>query len=331
LPISYSSATYHGAILYRESPTTNIGFGPVQTLILGTTLRDPTGTKATYHPDVAVLANNQPAGQAVGVLATDNTVPTVPAPPVLVSPLNSASDIPVNPILNWQGAEDADSYHLQVSSTADLSSTVSDSSAIVPTTFQVSGLQNSTVYYWRVRAVNLAGEGGWASIRNFTTEQPPLAVPQPPLLTSPADAAQDLPLNPMLAWEAAVDADDYQVQVAVNANFSPIIFDQSNVPVTSLQLSELQYSSVYYWRVRGNNASGDGDWSSVWSFTTEEEPLTVPTAPALDMPANAATGITINPTLQWNPSPGADSYSLQVSATPDFALTVSDQTDRKSV
>src|SRR5690606_13688814 len=69
IKVAYSSATYNGAIVYRESPTSNIGFGPVQTLIPGTTLRDPTGIKATYHPDVVVLANNQPAGQAVGVLA----------------------------------------------------------------------------------------------------------------------------------------------------------------------------------------------------------------------------------------------------------------------
>src|SRR5690606_5411199 len=148
IKVVYSSQTNDGAILYRESSTSNINFGPAETLIDGTTLRDPTGIKATYHPDVVVLANNQSAGQAVGVLGTDGSVPTVPAAPLLETPLNAAVDIPVNPIMDWTGPEDAESYHLQVSSTANFSTLVFDSTGIVPTTFQVPGLQNSTVYYW---------------------------------------------------------------------------------------------------------------------------------------------------------------------------------------
>jgi hypothetical protein len=62
---------------------------------------------------------------------------------------------------------------------------------------------------------------------------------------------------------------------------------------------------MYYWRVRGNNAQGDGNWSSAWSFRTTGTPLlvknnrsTLPTEYALDQnypnPFNPSTTISFD-------------------------------------
>lgn len=48
----------------------------------------------------------------------------------------------------------------------------------------------------------------------------------------------------------------------------------------------------------------------VWSRPLSDFP---PSAPSLITPANNASGISVNPTLSWNPSASATSYSLQVS------------------
>lgn len=49
-----------------------------------------------------------------------------------------------------------------------------------------------------------------------------------------------------------------------------------------------------------------------------------PSAPTLALPANAATNISVSPNLSWNASVGADSYTLQVSASSSFSSFVVD-------
>ncbi|HKI46438.1 MAG TPA: T9SS type A sorting domain-containing protein, partial [Balneolales bacterium] len=45
-------------------------------------------------------------------------------------------------------------------------------SGISGTSYQVSGLSNSTTYYWRVQAVNSAGSSSWSAAWSFTTASP---------------------------------------------------------------------------------------------------------------------------------------------------------------
>jgi len=52
---------------------------------------------------------------------------------------------------------------------------------------------------------------------------------------------------------------------------------------------------------------------------------TAPMAPILSSPANGSTGISTSPTLTWNASTGADSYTLQLSSTENPSLLLVDQ------
>ena len=52
---------------------------------------------------------------------------------------------------------------------------------------------------------------------------------------------------------------------------------------------------------------------------------TTPTVPVLSLPANGATGISVNPTLSWGSSAGASSYCLQVSENSGFTTFVYNQ------
>ncbi|HPP40814.1 MAG TPA: hypothetical protein PK498_11050, partial [Candidatus Kapabacteria bacterium] len=75
----------------------------------------------------------------------------------------------------------------------------------------------------------------------------------------------------------------------------------------------------YYWRVRALRGSEQGPWSDVWSFTTELPALT---SVILISPADGATGVPINPSLQWQAVPTATNYQVEVSFTNTFATTV---------
>ncbi len=77
------------------------------------------------------------------------------------------------------------------------------------------------------------------------------------------------------------------------------------------------------WRVSATNAGGTSSYSAADSFTTI---IATPTPPTLSQPANGATGVSINPTLSWNVSTGAATYTLQVSTSNTFSPFQTNQT-----
>jgi subtilisin family serine protease len=199
------------------------------------------------------------------------TVPTLPAPgiPTLSSPANLATNVAIAPTLSWTAATGATSYNLQVSTSSTLETPLINQANITTTTRAISGLANSTTYYWRVGAVNSNGTT-WSAIRSFTTAAP-LAVPAAPTLRSPTANAINVSRTPSLSWNAATRATTYEVQVSTNINFSVITFGRTGITARNVTVSpQLGSRVVYYWRVRGVNTTDPGAWSEVRSFTTRQ-------------------------------------------------------------
>jgi hypothetical protein len=247
------------------------------------------------------------------------TIVAAPQPPLLVSPSNAATNVPLNPTLKWNRVSGASSYQVQLADNSSFSVTILYVSGLVDSTHAASGLSASTLHYWRVKAVNAGGESGW-STDSFTTVPPNPGVPT---LVSPSDNATDVSLNTALVWNTVGGALWYHVQLADNSSFSgPVINDSLLTPADTVKTaSGLANGTTYYWRVRAKNAGGVSSWTSAWSFTSS-----APAAPVLVSPADNATGIDLNPTLSWNASNGATSYRIQVSTSniflDDSSLTV---------
>jgi len=321
LKVVFTSQETGGDILYKESSMSTISFGPVTTLISGT-YDNASSSKNSYDPDIVIIAADH--NVIVGVLCSDASV-ALPQTPVLVSPANLATDVPLNATLSWNAATNATGYHVQVSTLSNFSSTVFDQSNIAGTSVQPSGLANNTLYYWRVQSSNSGGSSAWSGSRSFTTIAAQ-QLPAVPVLVSPANLATGVAINPTLSWNVAANATSYHVQVSTVSNFASTILDQSNISTTSVLLSSLLNNTLYYWRVESSNAGGPSGWSAPWSFTTiaAQQP---PAVPVLVSPANLATGVAINPTLSWNAAANAASYHVQVSTVSNFASTILDQSN----
>ncbi len=250
-----------------------------------------------------------------GIVAT-------PPAPALGTPANQATGIAINPTLTWNAATGATSYSLQVSTDPNFGTTVANQATITGTSYAVSGLLNSTKYYWRVNAANSGGTSAWSSAFSFTTVPPP--PPAAPTLSSPANGATGISVTPSLIWNASTGATSYAVQVSTSSTTwsgTSLKIDQKGVTNPSYQASGFSASTKYYWRVNATGPGGTGAWSSVFSFTT----AALPSVPNLSSPANNATGVTRPPTLTWNASTNATSYRLQVSTSSGFSSTVIDQ------
>ena len=115
----------------------------------------------------------------------------MPVTPALSSPSDNSIDVSTDTTLVWNAASGATSYRLQVSTAADFSTTFLDQSGLTSTTFQLSGLLNTTTYYWRVNATNATGTSGWSPSRKFITVAGGFAPAAPALLT-PSDNATNI-------------------------------------------------------------------------------------------------------------------------------------------
>lgn len=112
------------------------------------------------------------------------------------------------------------------------------------------------------------------------------AVPTAASLTSPVNNAINQPLKPGFQWAAVAGAVSYQFQLSTSPGFTTLLVSESGIPSNSFVLPVfLAGNTTYYWRVRAVNPCGNGAFSSVFNFLTENvlcvsftnnTPLTIP-------------------------------------------------------
>jgi hypothetical protein len=131
--------------------------------------RKSTNTEYNFVEKEYSMGNGLYIVDGLYILSNLNAVPR-PSTPVLSDPQNNAVDLPVNLTLRWNSAAGVDTYTIHISKNSNMSSPILDQSGITGTSYSLSNLDYDTRYYWRVRAVNAAGNSDWSTIRNFTTE-----------------------------------------------------------------------------------------------------------------------------------------------------------------
>ncbi len=94
---------------------------------------------------------------------------TAPLAPILISPLNGASEVSPEPLFTWNASESASSYKLEIS-TSPVFSTVAIAVVVTQPFYQAEGLLVGQSYFWRVEARN-AGGSSVSDVWGFTTVQ----------------------------------------------------------------------------------------------------------------------------------------------------------------
>jgi Fibrobacter succinogenes major domain (Fib_succ_major). len=97
---------------------------------------------------------------------------SLPQTPILTSPVDGITGQSLTPTLTWTVLGGAATYHVQVSTVNTFATISIEDSTLTTATKALSGLTNSTQYYWRVRAKNAGGVSSWTSPWSFTTVNP---------------------------------------------------------------------------------------------------------------------------------------------------------------
>jgi photosystem II stability/assembly factor-like uncharacterized protein len=312
-----------GASSYRVQFSTSSTFATVikDTVVTGTTTLAVPGLAANTVYYWHVNAQN-PAGSSV-YSATRTFTTAVPlSAPTLNLPANNATAVTVFTDVSWNALSGAVTYQLQLATDTGFTAIVVNDSTLTGTTRNVGQLSNLTVYYWRVRAKNPAGNSAYSTRRTFTSASLPTTVPAAPVLVAPAAFATTVSAaSAVFTWKTAATASLYRLEISTDPAFSPanaVVVKDSTLTDTTKTVTTLSGGVDYYWRVSAKNNVGYGSASEIRAFTTV---ATIPAVPVLLTPAQFDVGVSVSPTLTWNLVSGATKYIVQVSTTTTFSGT----------
>ncbi|NLO19597.1 MAG: hypothetical protein GX121_06940, partial [Ignavibacteria bacterium] len=186
-------------------------------------------------------------------------------PPLNIYPTNGELGVSQTPLFDWGDVDGAISYGLLVATDPSFENIVIFEEGLDESQYQVpegSDLSPSTMHYWRANASDGYDLSPWSARWSFATGGDLPA----PILISPPNYSAGIPSTVQFMWEFGIAVETYQLQVAIDADFNTVIYDEM------LSVSEvvvgLAMNSEYYWRVKAFNPSSESEWSDVWEFTT---------------------------------------------------------------
>jgi uncharacterized repeat protein (TIGR01451 family) len=191
------------------------------------------------------------------------------------------------------------------------------------TTCELTGLQPNRLYHLAVAARDGRSESAWARLAAQTEpvklyvpvllkRWPP--IPYPPTLRTSAVDAQSLYTLTWVYNYPSISVVSYTLQEATDANFTTGV--QYYYPGLDTIRVISKTPGAYYYRVRGHNAFGAGEWSNVVFV------LVVSRVPTLTISPLDAQGTY---TLTWSsdyPATWVVSYTLQEATDASFAANV---------
>lgn len=143
------------------------------------------------------------------------------------------------------------------------------------TSLVVTGLTASTLYYWRVRAVNGDGNSAFTNTASATTQATPvinLPPAAPDMFAAIAIGAHSIALT----WDDN-SADETGFEVACSPDEIAWVVLITTAPnATSWVNSGLAPATTYYYRARAVNAYGASAWTAVDAETTAATPPNKP-------------------------------------------------------
>ena len=279
-----------GATSYRIYRSTSRGSGYS---LLGTTTATSytnTGAKAgtTYYYRVKACNDAGLSPYSNVVSGKVKSVTPKPSAPVVKIGHSAASG---KPMLTWNAVSGATSY--KVYRATSQNGTYSLLGSVTVTSYTNTGAKDGVTYYYKVKAVNSAGESPYS---NTVSGQSKSVTPKPsaPVVKIGHSASSG---KPMLTWNAVDGAASYKVYRATAKNGAYSVINTTNALTYTNTGAAL--GTTYYYKVEALNAAGK---SLGFSDVVEGK-----VAPVLAVGYSSVSG---KPQLTWKAVPGATEYQV---------------------
>ena len=272
-----------GATSYRIYRSTSKGSGYS---LLGTTTATSytnTGAKAgtTYYYRVKACNDAGLSPYSNVVSGKVKSVTPKPSAPVVKIGHSASSG---KPMLTWNAVSGATSY--KVYRATSQNGTYSLLGSVTATSYTNTGAKAGTTYYYKVKAVNSAGESAYSNVVSGRAT-----------VTTLTMGHSSTSGKPQLTWKAVSGAASYKVYRATTKNGAYSVINTTKALTYTNVGAAL--GTTYYYKVEALNAAGK---SMGFSAIVEGK-----VAPVLAVGYSSVSG---KPQLTWKAVPGATEYQV---------------------
>jgi len=246
-----------------------------------------------------------------------------PEKPILVSPANNYENMSESGVFTWRVSKNAVSYQIDFSLKNDFS-TIDESYTSADTSITIKNLHlnGEKFYFWRVRAVNIAGYSDYSEVRKVKT-----GYPATPEIIYPQNNEFKVSLRPEFQFSITDNTDSLQLIITKGGTQFNIINIVTDTTFAKndvfIPVKDLYKYTTYYFKVRAKNEFGTGIWSEVIRFKTL---YPIPSVTQIIYPQNnkVFSEDAENIEFIWNKVEEASSYKFQISENSEFSSFVKD-------
>ena len=253
------------------------------------------GLAETTQYDCRVRANctNGATGNYSIINFTSATTPTCGT----ITGLNSSAITSVSATISWTALTGAGTYDVDYKVASDIN-WINAATNTTSTSINLTGLSQTTLYDWKVRANCSNGLTGSYTQQQFTTPIPTCGLISG--LTNSAITSVSATLN----WSAMIGSGNYDLEYK-QANDLIWINLATATTSTSFNLNGLLANTLYDWKVRANCLNGlTGEFTQA-QFTTSLQPFCGDVTGLVSSPIYSTTT-----TINWSALSGAGSYTV---------------------
>lgn len=241
----------------------------------------------------------------------------IPACTLLISPLNGATDVPVNTNITWEPVLFAQGYRLTVGTTSGANDIVNNATINNETSYEfASDFSTGVTVFVTITPFNDEGDAvGPCTEESYTISSDPATIPECTTLSEPLNNASDVPVTSDLSWNPIVNADGYRLTVGTSSGANDILNNEDVGNVVTYDLAtNLPEDSDVFITITPYNDEGNATTCSEESFDTELIPVP-PICTSLISPANSSTDVPIDTNLSWTAVSNATGYLVVVGTT----------------
>ncbi len=276
--------------------------------VVDTMLDDST----TYFWKVVATDDHGAQAETAPVPFYINTANEAPAAPSISSPAVGieVGVLQLDLVINNAVDVDTLSYYFELDKMNTFDSTEKQSSGEInegsdTTSWNVTGLEDNTLYFWRVKSNDGAAESPWVQGSFFvnTANDPPLVL----ILKNPGQNAWVQTQTPTLSVSHGKDPDGdsltYRFEVYSDEALTILVAQgESSTPewIASVQLSDTTW---YYWRAQAEDEHGlAGNQMATASFFVSSAGVNTPPQITIQQPASDLLTNSASMVIQWEDS-----------------------------
>ena len=237
--------------------------------------------------------------------------------PILTSPENNATDVPVDASITWTRVDGVPGYIISLG-TAPGGTDIINRARVGNSVsyFPPQGLPENTVIYVTITLFFFDQDDLVCEMGKFQTE----TISEVPACTSikfPADEDININVNTSIRWNYAPKATGYRITLGTFEGATDIIDDLAVGNVLDYRpTQDLPVDQDIFVRIVPENSNGQATGNcETFSFTTSGTEIR-PQCSMFVNPANGAINVPLTPRLEWMEVPQATEYLISIGTTP---------------